>query len=502
MATNKIQYEFMKGKSKKSENPGILVIDNKFKFFFTKKMGEDRLYYQCCHKKNLKCTASAVLFQSMDGGWILSSWTEEGGHNHEHDRGDVIAKKMKEDMRKKIKDKPEMFPDEAHKDVIIDYEHELDPKVFDEALEHLNAKENIARVLRRERSKAYGPTPANRDDFEPAKFISELKGGKKIILLDSNKDLGPNWEMEIEELKSNISNPENFWENVESFGDERIQQNLEVNDALDALNPCELCRTTEHYCKKCKKKVCNFCSVGDQENDLVRTHISCLEVIIENSGADTNKRTEGTEKNKLPKRILCFTSNLLLQQFSRQKCSVDGTFKVIPTLWTQLFILMIKVNGAFVSVCYCWLPDKKMESYMICFHMIKQCLAQRNLPFNITKVTSDFELAILKALVAVWKVQLRGCNFHFGQCLWRFVQEHGMATVYKENENFNDFVKSCDGLSDVPLNALLDTINKIKANDWDFEPESEEEKFKEKFLKYIDDTWVNGAIPPHGKFLF
>ena len=152
MATNKIQYEFMKGKSKKSENPGILVIDNKFKFFFTKKMGDDRLYYQCCHKKNLKCTASAVLFQSMDGGWILSSWTEEGGHNHEHDRGDVIAKKMKEDMRKKIKDKPEMFPDEAHKDVIIDYEHELDPKVFDEALEYLNAKENIARVLRRERS--------------------------------------------------------------------------------------------------------------------------------------------------------------------------------------------------------------------------------------------------------------------------------------------------------------------------------------------------------------
>ena len=53
----------------------------------------------------------------MDGDWILSSWTEDGGHNHDDDQGVILTTKMKNDMKDKIKEKPELFPDEAHKDV-------------------------------------------------------------------------------------------------------------------------------------------------------------------------------------------------------------------------------------------------------------------------------------------------------------------------------------------------------------------------------------------------
>ena len=51
----------------------------------------------------------------------------------------------------------------------------------------------------------------------------------------------------------------------------------------------------------------------------------------------------------------------------------------------------------------------------------------------------DFEAAAHRAISEEFSNILRkGCNFHFGQCLWRKIQELGLTTV----SNFKIGIKS------------------------------------------------------------
>ena len=40
---------------------------------------------------------------------------------------------------------------------------------------------------------------------------------------------------------------------------------------------CPLCQKTWHHCQVCGEKVCNFCSIGDQTNEIRRYHPKCLQ---------------------------------------------------------------------------------------------------------------------------------------------------------------------------------------------------------------------------------
>ena len=47
-----------------------------------------------------------------------------------------------------------------------------------------------------------------------------------------------------------------------------------------------------------------------------------------------------------------------------------------------------------------------------------------------------------------------------------------------------------------PVEDLQETLNLLKTKDWDFDGSEEKLAFKDKMLKYVDDFWVNGPIPP------
>jgi len=151
-------------------------------------------------------------------------------------------------------------------------------------------------------------------------------------------------------------------------------------------------------------------------------------------------------------RILMFgtTENINLLEQNRH-WFVDGTFKVAPVIFFQLFTIHALIDGRALPLVYCLLKDKAEHTYTRVFEKIKELN-----PLNPLSIMSDFEKATHNAIERVFPgARLVGCLFHLGQCLWRKVQELGLAQQYQDNDEIRMAVKMMLALSFVPSNDVV-----------------------------------------------
>ena len=135
--------------SQSSSNPGLLLVDNKYKFFFNKtfptKLGLQmyyrctfckntktgcstttttlQMYYRCTFCKNTKtgCKATAVLLRddvNPESVIMLTGCASDDEHNHEASEAAVVAAKMKKEMVDMIKVDPSKTIDDCLTGVI------------------------------------------------------------------------------------------------------------------------------------------------------------------------------------------------------------------------------------------------------------------------------------------------------------------------------------------------------------------------------------------------
>ena len=75
---------------------------------------------------------------------------------------------------------------------------------------------------------------------------------------------------------------------------------------------------------------------------------------------------------------------------------------------------------------------------------------------------ADFEKASQNAVRQVFPtVQLVGCLFHLGQCLWRKVQDLHLANLYRDDENVRIYVKMLLALSFVPTTDVTEAFEML-----------------------------------------
>lgn len=104
----------------------------------------------------------------------------------------------------------------------------------------------------------------------------------------------------------------------------------------------------------------------------------------------------------------CIALDLLMNY---EEYFADGTFKVAPTPFCQLFSLHANldpdgVNSYFVLLVYALLPSKNEEVYRRFFFILKERFS-----LNITKFKCDFEVACINALRAVFPdAPVTGCS--------------------------------------------------------------------------------------------
>ena len=279
--------------------------------------------------------------------------------------------------------------------------------------------------------------------FDPEKYLTNEFGDKnKVIVCDSNK-LNDGWRDKI--AKSN-RNSEYNWHNLT-----QDMLNLEEYNHGDI---------TEH--------------VADLDDDL---------------------DFEELANKDLPKRVLAFSSKLLLEQLSKKlKTSVDGTFKSSCALWGQMFVWMVKADGYWIPTVFGWLPDKSEDSYKVFFHLVIEKMKELRLDLEVESVLCDFELNIMKSIDVMLQCPILGCFFHHKKCFQRRVERSGFKTIYQNDEKFKSFINQCSSLSQLPIEDVQEGLDDITER-FKFEDERTD-AFKDDFIRYIQDFWIDGCLPP------
>ena len=134
-------------------------------------------------------------------------------------------------------------------------------------------------------------------------------------------------------------------------------------------------------------------------------------------------------------RILIFATQQNLEMLeSSQYWLADGTFKISPELFSQVYVVHALrggpdplQNGHLLPSLFVLLPNKIQNTYSRMWHQIK-ILCPNAHP---SQMIMDFEKAALNSFEQVWPdTFLKCCFFHLTQNIWRKVQSEGPALAF------------------------------------------------------------------------
>ena len=161
-------------------------------------------------------------------------------------------------------------------------------------------------------------------------------------------------------------------------------------------------------------------------------------------------------------RLLLFgTMDTLSWMEHRQHWFGDGTFKVVPELFFQLYTIHVHIQDAAVPCVYALMQNKTEREY----DRLWTALKELNPRLNPQSFLTDFEVAARNsARRAFPDVQIAGCFFHLCQSIWRRVQHEGLRATYVENENFRGFIKMMTSVAFLPPDQVLEGFQELQSD--------------------------------------
>jgi len=131
---------------------------------------------------------------------------------------------------------------------------------------------------------------------------------------------------------------------------------------------------------------------------------------------------------------------------------VDGTFKVSPDIFYQVFTLHVLVQGVTIPAVYALLPNKSKETYSRFWQLLKES----NVDLEPQSILSDFELASFQAVRDTFpQTDIVGCFFHLAQAVWRKIQTSGLYETYTTNDEARTKLKSLLALAFLPEERVI-----------------------------------------------
>jgi hypothetical protein len=194
-------------------------------------------------------------------------------------------------------------------------------------------------------------------------------------------------------------------------------------------------------------------------------------------------------------KILVFGTVAFLQKLcNADYVYMDGTFKVVPNLFLQLYTLHGLHNGEMIPYIYALLPNKNQEIYRRLFRLLQDKAAENNLIFNPRNFQIDFEFPVVQSLRVIFpNAAVHGCLFHFTQCIWRKVQNLGLTKLFRDNREVRRTIRRVAALPFLRLEDIDDAWLTICAEKPDFSA-------LEQFMDYVVFTWIGDDEENTAKF--
>jgi hypothetical protein len=187
-------------------------------------------------------------------------------------------------------------------------------------------------------------------------------------------------------------------------------------------------------------------------------------------------------------RMLVFGSRDLLPALERATLWLaDGTFKVVPTLFYQLYTIHFEFVGGINPVgVYCLLKDKSRQTYDRLLVTLLQLVPQS----NPQTIVTDFEISAMNAFQQAFpRAEVSGCYFHLCQSVLRKVNEVGLKAEYESNDEITGFIRCITALSHVPAADVVDAFDILVQQ----MPRNEK---VEEVATYFERTYVRGRRRP------
>ncbi len=183
-------------------------------------------------------------------------------------------------------------------------------------------------------------------------------------------------------------------------------------------------------------------------------------------------------------RHVIFASDFQMCILEKAKIWVmDGTFKSVPLHFSQLVTIMGNYLGKFWICGHALLVNKTEDSYRLLFSELKK---MKN--FNSDEIIVDFEKGLYNSVRSSFiSANVNGCNFHFGQMIWRKVQNENLSICYKENQWQKEFIRRCFHLAFIPPELVQIKFEKIV-----LEASNRQDERLTSFLNYFKKMFIRG----------
>ncbi|XP_060080091.1 uncharacterized protein LOC132559482 [Ylistrum balloti] len=144
------------------------------------------------------------------------------------------------------------------------------------------------------------------------------------------------------------------------------------------------------------------------------------------------------------------------------------------------------IDNQMYPLLFALLPGKSQTIYTRFLEKLKSTMEDLHLQLNPTVLFMDFESAAQNAAKAAFPgITLKGCFFHYTQCIWRKTQQLGLQTHYRDNEDIHRLIRRAAVL---PLIRIEDywfnAWNDLKDVNLPVETTT--------FTDYVTTQWVEG----------
>lgn len=141
----------------------------------------------------------------------------------------------------------------------------------------------------------------------------------------------------------------------------------------------------------------------------------------------------------------------------------DGTFKVVPSIFYQLYTVHGIVFNNVFPLIYILTTKKDTVTYTTIFQTLQTHAQSLNLNLMPNIITADFELAAINSIQDVFpESDVKCCLFHWGQNIFRQAVNFGLKTIFRTNDDVKESILMLLALPFVPLDDLQDVFDKLE----------------------------------------